>query len=198
MKKILSISVIGFLLFASCMVYNPDYSDALESTPTTKKAKSQTEEIEPAKEKEPETEIPPVAENPPVIEEPAEEPETEVPVVPTEPVEEEPEEKPTEEPTPVAEPADPVAEDPVIEEPSEPEEPKPVNWKKFYTRLEKKAREKYNKLPWNDLAKDAHVPLASWMTSASCCVASPPSEDVIRKIADVLEVSYEWLLYGDA
>ncbi len=166
MKKIFSVSVIGFLLFASCMVYNPDYSDALESTPTTKKAKSQTEEIEPAKEEEPE------------IEELTEEP--------TDPVVEEPTEEPAGEPT-----------DPVIEEPTGPDKPKTVDWRKFYTRLEKKAREKYNKLPWNDLAKDAHVPLASWMTSASCCVASPPSEDVIRKIADVLEVSYEWLLYGE-
>lgn len=161
MKKILSISVIGFLLFASCMVYNPDYSDALESTPT-KKAKSQTEEIEPAKEEEPE------------IEELTEEP--------TDPVVEEPAGEPT---------------DPVIEEPAEPDKPKTVDWRKFYTRVEKKAREKYNKLPWNELAREAHIPLASWMTSASCCVASHPSEDVIRKIAEVLDTSYEWLLYGE-
>ena len=81
---------------------------------------------------------------------------------------------------------------------SEVEEQKVVDWKAFYNRVLKKSQEKYNKkLPWDTLAKEAKIRSGSWMVNAGSCNRTPPTEEEIRKIAEALDTSYEWLLYGE-
>lgn len=80
----------------------------------------------------------------------------------------------------------------------ESEETKVVSWGNFYKRVRQKGQEKYGcKIPWNYLAKDAGIMTGSWMVSADSCKRTPPTEEEIRKIADALGTSYEWLLYGE-
>jgi len=64
------------------------------------------------------------------------------------------------------------------------------NQKTFY-RLLKKKQEAH--LTWDEIAKKAHVKLASWMTGTP---GTKPSEDDLRKIAPVLNTTYEWLKHG--
>lgn len=80
----------------------------------------------------------------------------------------------------------------------EAETPKVVNWIAFYNRVLQKGREKYEcKLPWDKLAQEANIALSPWMVDAGFCSRNNPKEADIRKVADTLNVSYEWLLYGD-
>lgn len=172
MKKIFFITFIAFLLFAGCMVNPQDNLAELEDqTPTTEAAPKQ--EVKPAQEETP-------AETPkPKIKAtrersiPAEETiDSEAPNAPDEPEE-----------------ADITPET---------AEPRIINWVAFYNRVLQKGREKYKcKLPWSNIAKDAGLKLGSWMVDAGNCNRKPPKEDEIRKIADVLDVSYEWLIYGE-
>lgn len=49
------------------------------------------------------------------------------------------------------------------------------------------------KMTWNELCAEAHVPMGSW------CFGVPydqPSDDELRRIAPVLDTTYEWLRYG--
>ncbi len=169
MKKAFLI-IIGTFLLASCMVNTPDYSEPLVNTMQT----TETNEETPAQENEPATQP---AETP--EEEPAPEPEEPTPGTTTRGIT-------------LSEPApEETEETPVVAE------TRTINWRDFYTRVEQKGREKYNgRLPWGDLSRDAHIGMGSWMVDAGSCSRCPPSETVIRKIAQVLEVTYEWLIYG--
>ena len=179
MKKIILSTFIGVLLFTGCMVQTPDNMVEVESQTTTTEAAPKQEE-EPAQEEtltEPqpeETQTPEIINTRkravPIVE-----------VAETE-VQAEPEETET---------------SPEIAEP-ETEEPKVVDWVAFYNRVLQKGREKYNKkLPWDTLAKEAKIRSGSWMVNAGSCKRKPPMEEEIRKIADALGTSYEWLLYGE-
>ena len=46
---------------------------------------------------------------------------------------------------------------------------------------------------WDQISKEAGIPLASWMTGLP---TSQPSDKELRKIAPVLDTTYEWLKYG--
>lgn len=46
---------------------------------------------------------------------------------------------------------------------------------------------------WDQISKEAGIPLASWMTGLP---TSQPSDKDLRKIAPVLDTTYEWLKYG--
>lgn len=46
---------------------------------------------------------------------------------------------------------------------------------------------------WNEIAHEAGIPLASWMTGLP---TSQPTDKELRKIAPVLNTTYEWLKYG--
>lgn len=184
MKKMFLIAGLGALLLTSCMVNTPDYFSPM---------------ITPAPA--PQTEEPPVEE--PATEEPAtEEPETEAPEVkapqrraPAAPAEPDPETEDEQEEPEEETPATP--QEPETEPEQAPEETRVVDWRAFYSRVEQKGREKYDgRLPWNYLSRDAHIGMGSWMVDAASCSRCPPSETVIRKIAQVLEVTYEWLIYG--
>ena len=214
MKKVFLIAGLGAVLFTGCLVNIPDDVAALvipetveqpQETPTEEPETKKTTE-EPAAE-EPAAE--PAAE--PVKAEPetkstVEEPKRDEPVIVAEP-EEEPvdvEEPKTEEPEPaepeevliLSTPQEPEETPAEVEEPAE-EEVKVIDWRAFYARVEQKGREKYDgKLPWSYLAKDAHIGMSSWMSDPGSCSRYPPSEEVIRKIAQVLDVTYEWLIYG--
>ena len=56
--------------------------------------------------------------------------------------------------------------------------------------LEKK---KESGFTWDEIAKKAKIKLASWMTGVP--TANPTDED-LRKLAPVLNTTYEWLKYG--
>lgn len=158
MKKIFLISIIGFLMFAGCMVNPADYTTRLESKTLNVETTPEQEEDEPA------SEVPQIEMQPTQL--------TSLQVV-------------------FEEPED-------TESSSEIEEQKVVDWVAFYNRVLQKGREKYNKkLPWSSIAKDAGLKLGSWMVDAGSCNRKPPKEEEIRKIADVLDTSYEWLLYGE-
>lgn len=138
MKKALFITIIGIVMFASCMVNTPDESIEYKSKTSVAGVTRQRIEAAPEGQSE-ETELTPEA-----------------------------------------------------------EEPKVVNWVAFYKRVRQKGQEKYGcKIPWNYLAKDAGIMTGSWMVSADSCKRTPPTEEEIRKIADALGTSYEWLLYGE-
>ncbi|MBC6720325.1 helix-turn-helix transcriptional regulator [Treponema sp. Marseille-Q4130] len=48
-------------------------------------------------------------------------------------------------------------------------------------------------LTWNEIAKRAGIPVSSWMTGVP---TSTPSDDEMRKLAPVLETTYEYLKNG--
>ncbi len=48
-------------------------------------------------------------------------------------------------------------------------------------------------LTWNQLAEQAGIPVATWMTGLP---TSAPTDDELQKIAPVLETTYEYLKYG--
>lgn len=100
--------------------------------------------------------------------------------------------------TEVEEPAEEETIEELEAEIPEAETPKVVNWSAFYNRVLQKSREKYEcKLPWDKLAQEANIAMSPWMVDAGFCSRNHPKEEDIRKVADTLNVSYEWLLYGD-
>ena len=46
---------------------------------------------------------------------------------------------------------------------------------------------------WDEIAKEAGIKLGSWMTGLP---TSSPTDKELRKIAPVLDTTYEWLKYG--
>lgn len=56
--------------------------------------------------------------------------------------------------------------------------------------LEKK---KEAKLSWDEIAKKAHIRLGSWMTGV---LYSSPTDEELRRIAPVLDTTYDYLKYG--
>ena len=54
------------------------------------------------------------------------------------------------------------------------------------------AKQKIGK-SWDQIAKEAGIPLASWMTGLP---TSQPTDKELRKMAPVLDTTYEWLKYG--
>ena len=48
-------------------------------------------------------------------------------------------------------------------------------------------------LTWNQLAEQAEIPVSTWMTGLP---TSSPTDGEIRKIAPVLDTTYEYLKYG--
>lgn len=50
-----------------------------------------------------------------------------------------------------------------------------------------------SKMTWEEIARAAGIGLSSWMTGLPIC--NPP-DDELRKIAPVLNTTYEWLKYG--
>lgn len=48
-------------------------------------------------------------------------------------------------------------------------------------------------LTWNELAEAAGIPVATWMTGLP---SSEPTDDELRRIAPVLDTTYEYLKYG--
>ena len=177
MKKIILSTFIGVLLFTGCMVNTPDNMVEVESQTTTTESAPKQEE-EPAQEETLTEPQPEETQTPEVITTRK----RAIPIVEETEVQAEPEETET---------------SPEIAEPKT-EEPKVVDWVAFYNRVLQKGREKYNKkLPWDSLAKDAKIKSGSWMVDGGCCRRTPPKEEEIRKIADALGTSYEWLLYGE-
>lgn len=61
----------------------------------------------------------------------------------------------------------------------------------IYIRVNKKRNEA--KLSWDELATKAGIPVASWMTGISSYKAK---DDELRKIAPVLNTTFEYLKYG--
>ena len=49
-------------------------------------------------------------------------------------------------------------------------------------------------LTWDEIAKKAHIKIASWMTGLP---TSKPSDEDLHKLAPVLNTTYEWLKYGE-
>ena len=203
MKKIFFIASLGTFLLTSCMVNTPEYVAELNNTTPTVTEEPATQTDEPDA----------VQEDDPAEEEPTPEPaEEDTPAAePEEPEEEEPAEMLRTAERAIPEEAIPEVEEPEPIETTEPEEaaeepeeiptatkPVSVDWTAFYKRVEQKGREKYDgKLPWRYLAKDANIKVATWMMDARSCTMCNPSKEDIRKVAEVLEVSYEWLLYGE-
>lgn len=56
--------------------------------------------------------------------------------------------------------------------------------------LQKKVESKKN---WDEIAKEAGIRVSSWMCGVSYC---DPTDTELRKIAPVLNTTYEWLKYG--
>ena len=48
-------------------------------------------------------------------------------------------------------------------------------------------------LTWDEIAREAGIKLASWMTGLP---TSSPSNQDLMKIAPVLKTTYQWLKYG--
>lgn len=48
-------------------------------------------------------------------------------------------------------------------------------------------------LSWDEVCKEAHIGLASWMTGLPIC---SPTDAELKKIAPVLNTTFEWLKYG--
>lgn len=46
---------------------------------------------------------------------------------------------------------------------------------------------------WDEIAKEAGIKLGSWMTGLP---TSSPTDKDLRKLAPVLNTTYEWLKYG--
>ena len=60
----------------------------------------------------------------------------------------------------------------------------------FMRILEKK---KESKKTWDEIAKEAHIRVASWMTGIP---TSTPTDEDLRRMAPVLNTTYEYLKYG--
>ena len=63
---------------------------------------------------------------------------------------------------------------------------------KVFERIMQKKVE--SKKTWDEIAKEAHIKLKSWMTGLP---TSKPTDEELRKLAPVLNTTYEWLKYGD-
>lgn len=50
-----------------------------------------------------------------------------------------------------------------------------------------------SKMSWNEIAKTAHIRLGSWMTGVPYC---SPTDEELKKLAPVLNTTYEYLKYG--
>ena len=48
-------------------------------------------------------------------------------------------------------------------------------------------------LTWDEIAREAEIKLASWMTGLP---TSSPSDADLMKMAPVLKTTYQWLKYG--
>ncbi len=62
---------------------------------------------------------------------------------------------------------------------------------KVYKRILKK--KKASGLTWDQIADAARIPVASWMTGLP---TSTPTDEELKKIAPVLNTTYEYLKYG--
>lgn len=62
---------------------------------------------------------------------------------------------------------------------------------KMYKRILK--RKEAVGLTWDEIAKRANIPLATWMTGLP---NSNPTDAELEKLAPVLETTYEYLKYG--
>lgn len=175
MKKFYFITFIGFLMFAGCANPAMDNETESESMPTEITTALPVKRATYKNVENPDTALEPAPQI--TIEEP------------------EPEEVET---TEVEEPAEEETIEELEAEIPEAETPKVVNWSAFYNRVLQKSREKYEcKLPWDKLAQEANIAMSPWMVDAGFCSRNHPKEEDIRKVADTLNVSYEWLLYGD-
>lgn len=54
-------------------------------------------------------------------------------------------------------------------------------------------KKKEAKLTWDEIAKSAHIRLGTWMTGLP---TSAPTDDELRKLAPVLNTTYEYLKNG--
>lgn len=50
-----------------------------------------------------------------------------------------------------------------------------------------------SKMTWDEIAKEAHIPLKTWMTGIP---GSSPTDEELKKLAPVLNTTYKWLKYG--
>ena len=60
-----------------------------------------------------------------------------------------------------------------------------------YKRILEKKKE--SGLTWDEIAKEAHINLGSWMTGLPTC---KPTDEELKKIAPVLKTTYEYLKNG--
>ena len=54
-------------------------------------------------------------------------------------------------------------------------------------------KKKEAQLTWDEIAKSAHIRLGTWMTGLP---TSAPTDDELRKLAPVLNTTYEYLKEG--
>lgn len=66
-----------------------------------------------------------------------------------------------------------------------------ASWTSVYKRINQKRKEAG--LTWNQLASQAGIKMATWMTGLPI---SHPSDDDIHKIAPVVNSTYAYLRYG--
>lgn len=60
-----------------------------------------------------------------------------------------------------------------------------------FKRIMKKKVE--SELTWDEIAREAHIGLSSWMTGIP---SSKPTDEELKKIAPVLNTTFEYLKYG--
>lgn len=60
-----------------------------------------------------------------------------------------------------------------------------------YKRILEKKKE--SGLTWDEIVKEAQIPLKSWMTGLP---TSKPTDEELHKLAPVLKTTYEYLKYG--
>lgn len=63
---------------------------------------------------------------------------------------------------------------------------------KVFKRILEKKKEAH--LTWDQLAHEAKIKLGSWMTGLP---TSQPTDEELRKMAPVLNTTYEYLKYGE-
>ena len=54
-------------------------------------------------------------------------------------------------------------------------------------------KKKEAKLTWDEIAKEAHIRIGTWMTGLP---TSAPTDEELRKLAPVLNTTYKWLKEG--
>ena len=54
-------------------------------------------------------------------------------------------------------------------------------------------KKKETGLTWDEIAKTAHIRVASWMTGIP---TSKPTDEELQKLAPVLKTTYKWLKTG--